>query len=97
MKKYSLIIERFKYLPFLQEHIILVKTLLKKEKRVLIALKEADNTEENLCTFYKRFKKLYKIFKKELKKGTIKIIEFPEIDKKIYVEKREVKNEKNKN
>ena len=78
-KQWSLVIGRFQCIPPHAGHLGVIKTLLKEGKNVCIALREADFTEKNPYSSIDRRITFEKIFKQEIRKGTIKIIDIPDI------------------
>jgi FAD synthase len=73
-KQWSLLLGRFQCLPPHRGHQELVKTLLKENKNVLIALRKEDGSDKNPYSIRQRKKAFKKIFENEIKQGKIKII-----------------------
>lgn len=83
-KEYSLVIGRFQCLPPHDGHVELIKTLLKEGKNVCIALREADLSEKNPYTSIDRRIAFENIFKQDILKGRVKIIDLPDVVEVVY-------------
>lgn len=99
-KEYSLVIGRFQCLPPHDGHVELIKTLLREGKNICIGLRKADFSKENPYTFIDRRIAFENIFKNEIKKGKIIIIDLPNIKEVVYGRKpgwniREIRLSKN--
>lgn len=83
-KEYTMLLGRYQCLPPHLGHQSLVRQLLKEGKNVLIALRKEDGTAKNPYTIKQRKKQFEKIFKKEIKKGTVKIIGIKDVVEVAY-------------
>jgi len=83
-KIYEFIIGRFQCLPPHNGHLQLIRTILKEDKNVCIALREADGGDKNPYSYEERHRAFQKIFIKEIGEGKLKIIKIPDIENVIY-------------
>jgi nicotinamide mononucleotide adenylyltransferase len=83
-KEYSLVIGRFQCIPPHDGHVELIRTLLREGKNVCIALREADLSEKNPYTSIDRRIAFENIFKREIMRGSVKIIDLPDVVEVVY-------------
>ncbi len=83
-KVYEFVIGRFQCLPPHDGHLELIRTVLKEDKNVCIALRENDGGKKNPYSYEERHRAFQKIFSEEIGEGRVKIIKIPDIENVVY-------------
>jgi nicotinamide mononucleotide adenylyltransferase len=96
--KYSLFIGRYSCLPPHGGHIKLIRTVLEEGKNACIAIRNTPISDTDPYTVEERKKAFAQIFAEEVEKGTVMIMEIPDIEDVCYGRKvgwgiREIKLE----
>jgi len=81
-KVWSLFLGR--YMPLHRGHIELIRTALKEDKNVCVALRNTTLTEKNPFTIKERINMFNKEFKKEIEEGRLVVIPVPDITEVCY-------------
>lgn len=79
---YSLFVGRWQ--PFHEGHKKLIETILKKNKPVLIAIRDTEISQKNPYTVEERWTKIQQELKTYVAQGLVKIVSIPDIDEICY-------------
>ncbi|MHA2012747.1 MAG: cytidyltransferase [Candidatus Helarchaeota archaeon] len=78
-KQWTLLLGRWQCLPPHDGHIKLIRTILNQGKNVCIGLRKADLTDKNPYTYNKRRIAFEDIFRYEINRGKVCIVDLPDI------------------